>query len=59
MARQTLENKNVRKITKSGGKSYSLTLPISFIRELGWQKKQKVVVEMDKKKKVLVIKDWE
>jgi phosphate uptake regulator len=58
MARQTLENKNVRKITKSGGKSYSLTLPISFIRELGWQKKQKVVVEMDKKKKVLVIKDW-
>jgi hypothetical protein len=34
-------------------------LPISFIRELGWQKKQKVVVEMDKKKKVLVIKDWE
>jgi phosphate uptake regulator len=59
MARQTLENKNIRKITKSGGKSYSLTLPISFIRELGWQKKQKVVVEMDKKKKVLVIKDWE
>jgi hypothetical protein len=59
MARQTLENKNIRKITKSGGKSYSLTLPISFIRELGWQKKQKVVVEMDKKKKGLVIKDWE
>jgi hypothetical protein len=59
MARRTLENKNIRKISKSGGKSYSLTLPISFIRDLGWQKKQKVVVEMDPKKKVLVIKDWE
>lgn len=57
MAVQKLKNKNVRKITKVGGKSLSITLPREFLNQLGWKEKQKVVV-----KRVpggLLIKDWE
>ena len=56
MARRKLEDKNIRKLTKSGGKSISLTLPIGIIRELGWQKKQKVVVT--KRGDGILIQDW-
>ena len=59
MARRKLEDKNIRKLSMSGGKSYAVTLPIGFIRALKWQRKQKVVVEMDEKKKVMIIRDWE
>ncbi len=53
-------NPNIRKITKlSGGKSYGITLPISVIRDLKWKERQKVVVEYDKRRKRIVIKDWE
>jgi len=56
MARRKLEDKNIRKLTKSGGKSISVTLPIEIVRKLKWKSKQKVVVE--KKGKTVVIKDW-
>lgn len=60
MARQKLEQRNIRKLSKvGGGKTYSLTLPIEYIRELKWQKTQKVVVELDKKNKKIIIKDWQ
>jgi len=53
------KNPNIRKITKlSGGKSYGITLPISAIRDLKWRERQKVVVEYDKRRKRIVIKDW-
>ena len=59
MARQKIEERNTRKLYRVGnGKTYSLTLPIEYVRELGWQKTQKVVVELDKKSKKIVIKDW-
>ena len=48
--------KNVRKLTRLGGKSLAVTLPIDLIEKLGWREKQKVIV-----KKVLgglLIKDW-
>lgn len=38
-------NKSVRKLTKLGGKSIGLTLPIELVRELGWREKQRVVVK--------------
>jgi antitoxin component of MazEF toxin-antitoxin module len=58
MARRTLTERHIRKISKvGGGRSISVTLPIEFIRELGWREKQKVVVK--KKGKTLVIEDWE
>lgn len=58
MANRKIGDRNTRKITMSGGESYSITLPIEYVRKLGWQKKQKVVVELYEKRKKLIIKDW-
>lgn len=58
MARRTLQDKNIRKLTRiGGGKSISVTIPIDFIRELRWRERQKVVVS--KRGKEIVIKDWQ
>ncbi|HNR81022.1 MAG TPA: hypothetical protein PKK37_01155 [Candidatus Pacearchaeota archaeon] len=35
----------IRKLTRIGKKSISLTLPIDEVRNLGWREKQKVVVK--------------
>ncbi len=59
MSRQKLEDRNIRKLAKGKNGSYSITLPIEAIRNLEWQKSQKLVVEIDKRRKRLVIKDWE
>ncbi len=56
MGRRKLKDKNIRKLTKSGGKSISVTLPIEIVRELKWKSKQKVVVK--KKGKGILIQDW-
>lgn len=57
MARRKLGERNVRKLSKSKS-SYYVTLPIDGIRDLGWIKSQKLVVEMDKRRKRIIIKDW-
>ncbi len=59
MARRKLEDKNIRKISKAGRGSYYVTLPIDAVREFKWKEKQKVVIEIDKKRKRIIIKDWE
>jgi len=60
MARRKLENKNVRSLIKtSGGKSYSITLPIEAIRKFHWQKKQKLQLIINEKRKKIIIEDWE
>lgn len=57
MARQKIEDRGIRKLTRTGnGKSVSVTLPIEYVRELGWRDKQKVVVTKQGQK--LVIEDW-
>ena len=57
MARQKLEDKNIRKLTRSGGgKSIGLTLPIDLVRGLGWREKQKVVIK--RVRGGLMITDW-
>ncbi|QSH39369.1 AbrB/MazE/SpoVT family DNA-binding domain-containing protein [Candidatus Kaiserbacteria bacterium] len=56
MARRKLEDKNIRKLSKSGGKSIAVTLPIEIVRELKWKSKQKVVVT--RKGSTVIIKDW-
>jgi antitoxin component of MazEF toxin-antitoxin module len=56
MAVQKLKNKNVRKITKVGGKSLAVTLPKEMAASLGWKEKQKVVVK--KVRGGILIKDW-
>jgi hypothetical protein len=59
MAQRKLSQQNIRKLTKIGaGRSYGITIPISFIRELEWKERQKLVVEFDKKRRVLKIRDW-
>ena len=58
MARKKLEQRNVRKLTRTGGgKSITLTIPIELARELKWRSKQKVVVT--KKGKGIFVTDWE
>ncbi|MDP2838342.1 MAG: AbrB/MazE/SpoVT family DNA-binding domain-containing protein [Candidatus Moranbacteria bacterium] len=49
-------DKSVRKLTKLGGKSIGLTLPIELVRELGWKEKQKVVVK--RVRGGVIIRDW-
>jgi len=50
-------NKNIRKLTKTGGHSIGVTIPIDMIRDLKWRERQKVVVKKVGKK--IVITDWE
>jgi len=57
MARRKIGERNIRKLAK-GATSYYLTLPIEAIRELGWKKSQKLVVEVDERRDELVIRDW-
>lgn len=45
MGRRKVGEENVRTITKSGGSSYSVTLPIQIMRQLGWREGTQVVVE--------------
>jgi len=56
MARRKTEDNSIRKLTRVGGKSIGLTLPIELVRELGWQEKQKVVVK--RVRGGVMIKDW-
>lgn len=57
MARRKLNERNIRKLTRTGrGKSISVTLPIELVRELKWRDRQKVVIK--KRGKTLTIKDW-
>ena len=52
-------NPNIRKITKlSGGKSYGITLPIRVMRKFRWKERQKLELEIDEKRKRIIIKDW-
>lgn len=56
MSRRKLEDKNIRKLFRTGSKSLGVTLPIEIVRELKWRGKQKVVVT--KRGKAIIIKDW-
>ena len=44
MARRKLEDKNMRKIIKSGS-SYAVTIPIEIMKELSWKEKQNVTIK--------------
>ena len=50
------EEKNIRKITRVGGTSFAVTLPVEMTRELGWREKQRVVVK--RVKGGLMIRDY-
>ena len=48
--------KNIRKITKIGKRSYGIIIPIDMVRDLKWRERQKVVVKLRGKK--ITIEDW-
>ncbi len=57
--RRKLENENVRSLMRtSGGKSYAVTIPVRMIRELRWEKRQKLELSIDKKNGRISISDW-
>jgi len=56
MTTRKTEDKNIRKITRVGKTSLSVTLPVEMYKELGWREKQKVV--MKKVRGGILIKDW-
>ena len=56
MADKKYNQRNIRKITKNGT-SHSVSIPVEFLKKLGWRERQKVVVFL--KGKTLTIKDWE
>ncbi len=56
MPTQKTSKKEIRKLTKLGGKSIGLTLPIEYIRQLKWRERQKVVVSLRGQK--ITIEDW-
>lgn len=57
MPTQKLENHNIRKLSRvANGQSFSITLPIEYVRKLRWKERQKLKVEL--KGRHLIIKDW-
>ena len=50
--------KPMRKLTKVGGVSYAVALPIAAIKQFGWKEHQKLTVQVDLKNKKLIIRDW-
>lgn len=50
--------KKFRKITKVGGYSYAVTLPMDVMRKFGWKEKQRVELIVDEKKKEIKVRDY-
>jgi phosphate uptake regulator len=51
-----MQMKKMRKLNQTSRSSYSVLIPPDWIRDLGWRKKQKLVLH--KRGKELLIKDW-
>ncbi len=57
MEKKTIATTRERKLSKvASGSSYSVTLPIEFVRHLGWKERQKLDITL--KGKSLIITDW-
>jgi bifunctional DNA-binding transcriptional regulator/antitoxin component of YhaV-PrlF toxin-antitoxin module len=57
MTRRKIEQRNIRSLTKvANGSSYSVTIPIEYIRKLKWREKQKVEVKLYQDR--IIIRDW-
>ena len=55
MADKKYSDRNIRKITRNGT-SHSVSIPVEFLKQLGWKERQKVVVK--KIRGGIQIKDW-
>jgi hypothetical protein len=57
MTRRKIEESYIRILTKvSGGTSYSVTIPIEYIRKLKWRSKQELQVKFYQDR--IIIRDW-
>lgn len=56
MARRSLEEDNIRKLTRVGQTSLAVTIPVGIVKTLGLRERQKVVVRREGKK--IIIEDW-
>ena len=57
MARRSLAERKIRSLTRaSGGRSYTVTLPLEYVRKLKWRSKQKLEVTLRGTR--ITIKDW-
>lgn len=57
MARRSLEEREIRSLTKaSGGRSYTVTIPLEYVKKLKWRAKQKLEVNLYGDR--ITIKDW-
>ncbi len=51
-----LTEKNIRKLTRTGRVSLSVTIPVEIVEKLNWRERQKVVVTQKGSK--VIIEDW-
>lgn len=56
MGRRKIGQEKIRNIQKSHG-TYTVSIPIALIRELGWQERQRVVITKSGSK--LIITDYD
>lgn len=57
MTRRKIGENNIRSLTRgSGGNSYSLIIPVEYIRKLKWRAKQKLDVQLVGDH--IIIRDW-
>ncbi|HPF03849.1 MAG TPA: AbrB/MazE/SpoVT family DNA-binding domain-containing protein [Bacteroidales bacterium] len=57
MTRRKIEESHIRSLTKvSRGTSYSVTIPIEYIRKLKWRSKQKLEVKLYQDR--IIIRDY-
>ncbi len=47
---------NIRNLTQNSTGTYSISVPISLVRKLRWQRGQKLTVRQQGKK--LIVEDW-
>lgn len=58
MGRRKVGEEHIRTLTKlSGGASYGITLPMEYVKKLGWRSKQRLEVKLYKDR--IIIRDFE
>ena len=57
MARKPLADRFKRTLTKVGGKSLSVTIPLEYLQELGWQQGKEVRLKLNKKNRKITIEE--
>ncbi len=60
MSRRVSGQENIRKLGQTGSSqnpSYFVTLPIGYIRQLGWRDGQRIVIEYNEESQSLTIRD--